>query len=62
MDTKNVKLVNKTGSDVRLVEEYILNAIDKNEALPKEIEDIFNLEILHGYNPDGSDRGILTFA
>ena len=57
----NTKLVNNTNVDTRVFSDVLSKAVDDG-FLPDELEDIFHLEILEGFNADGSNRGILTMA
>jgi len=60
---ENVKLVNNTIFDTRTIagaEAAFVNMIDNGTSLPKEFEDVFNLEVFT--RPSGSKYGILRFA
>ena len=61
MATKNVHYVNNTGSDIRMLDAMFAEAY-KTGTLPEEYADLFSIEILKGYNPDGSDRMIINAA
>ena len=56
---RNLKLVDNTGANTAPWLPVLCEAVDAG-ALPEEFADVFELSILKGYNPDGSDRGILT--
>ncbi len=60
--TKNISLVNNTGADIKIAIEQIHHAIKTLEPLPEEVADLFELTVLVGFNPDGSNRGILNWA
>ena len=59
--TKNIHYVNNTGSDIRMVEPFLAEAYATG-LLPEEIADLFTIEILKGYNADGTDRMIINAA
>lgn len=61
MANENIKLVNNTGVDVSGFAEALNKAVDEG-VLPEEFEGVFELKILAGFNPDGSDRGLLEMA
>ena len=61
MKNENIKLVNNTGTNVSMYDKVLLESVESG-ILPEEFSDIFTLEILQNYNPDGSNRGILNFA
>lgn len=56
---KNIKLVNNTGLDIRLVEADILAAINSGDDLPDDLADIFVLTMIE---VDDRPRGILDLA
>lgn len=58
---ENIHYVNNTGSDIRMVDALFAEAY-KTGVLPEDIADLFTIEILKGYNPDGTDRMIINAA
>jgi len=58
---QNVRYVNNTGSDIRMIEPFLAEAYETG-ALPEDIADLFTIEILKGFNTDGTDRMIINAA
>lgn len=58
---QNIHYVNNTGSDIRMVEPFLSEAYATG-VLPEEIADLFSIEILKGYNADGTDRMVINAA
>ena len=61
MANENITLVNNTDADIRDFEGYFIDSVNNGSPLPEEIADLFTLEVLEGYNPDGSNRGIVDW-
>lgn len=59
--TKNIHYVNNTSSDLRPIWPVFEEAY-KTGVLHDDYADLFSIEILKGYNPDGSDRMIINAA
>jgi len=60
--TENFVLVNNTGADIRDFDAAIIAHVNDRVDLPEAIADLFEVEILEGYNADGSNRGIVNWA
>ena len=60
--TENIALCINCHADISPWQNQILEAVKTNGELPEDIADLFTLEILVGYNPDGSNRGVLDYA
>ncbi len=58
----NIDIVNNTGSDIRLYEAVILEALRTTGALPEDFADLFTVARLDGLNPNGSPRFRLDAA
>ena len=58
---QNIHYVNNTGSDIRMVEPFLAEAY-KTGVLPDDIADLFTVDILKGFNPDGTDRMVINAA
>lgn len=56
-----IHYVNNTASDIRPFFSAFAEAY-KTGALPEYFADLFNITILKGYNPDGTDRMIIEAA
>lgn len=54
----NIKLVNNTGSDIRMFDAELLQAVETG-VLPEELQDVFILQVIE---VEGEKRGILNFA
>ena len=61
MANETFKIVNNTCQNINAFDAILSLAVD-NGFLPEELNDVFTLTILAGYNADGSDRGILDWA
>ena len=59
--TKNIHYVNNTSSDLRAIWPIFEEAY-KTGVLHEDYADLFSIEILKGYNPDGTDRMIINAA
>lgn len=57
----NFKFVNNSNSDIRVIESVFLAAY-LTGVLDEDYADLFTIEILKGYNEDGSDRMIIDHA
>lgn len=55
------KFVNSSNSDIRMIQPIFDEAYATGE-LPEEYADLFTIEILKGYNEDGTDRMIIDHA
>jgi hypothetical protein len=53
--------VNNTNSDIGILFPFFADAY-KTGVLHDDIADLFNITILKGYNPDGTDRMIIEAA
>lgn len=62
MDRTNIRIVNNTCIDLSPWYANIRDAVVNDTALPPDLDDIVTLEVLAGYNPDGSNRGIIREA
>jgi len=60
IDKDNIKVVINAKGDCRDFYDIFCKSVDSG-GLPDELTDIFKLTILKGYNPDGTDRGIIDF-
>ncbi len=58
----NITLVINVAADVRLFNNILIECVNTNSQLPEELADLFNLEVMVGYNENGSNRGVLTAA
>ncbi len=56
----NISFVNNSGADISLVMPYFNQAM-KDGFLHDDVADVFEIEILKGFNDDGSDRMIINF-
>jgi len=61
MATQNIHYVNNTGSDIRPFFSVFQDAY-KTGVLHEDFADLFTIEILKAYNPDGTDRMIICAA
>ena len=61
---QNFTIVNNTGIDLDQykIREALVKVVRDGAEVPEEIADLFKVEILRGYNADGSDRGIVDWA
>lgn len=55
------KFVNNSNSDIRVIQPVFDEAYVTG-ALPDDYADLFTVEILKGYNEDGTDRLIIDHA
>lgn len=58
---ENIHYVNNTGSDIRPVFAAFERAYETG-VLDEDFADLFEIEILKAFNPDGSDRMIINAA
>lgn len=58
----NLLYVNNTNEDLSMFHEALKTSINTITPLPEEISDLLDLTILVGFNPDGSNRGIINWA
>lgn len=56
-----VHYVNNTGSDIRMLDSVFAEAYVTG-VLPEDYADLFAIEILKGFNDDGTDRMIISAA
>ena len=59
--TQNFKFVNNTTADMREFEGMLAETYKTGE-VPEDFADIFKVNILKAYNPDGSDRMVVNWA
>ncbi len=59
--TNNIHYVNNTGADIAFLLPFFADAY-KTGALHEDVADMFTINILKGYNPDGTDRMIIEAA
>jgi hypothetical protein len=59
--TKNIHYVINVAADIRPIFEVFEDAY-KTGVLHEDFADLFSIEILKGYHPDGSDRMIINAA
>lgn len=59
--TQNIHYVNNTRADIAPFFTAFAEAY-KTGALNEDFADLFNITILKGYNPDGTDRMIIEVA
>ncbi len=57
----NIHYVNNTGADISKFFD-VFAAAYKTGALHEDFADLFTINILKGYNPDGTDRMIIEAA
>lgn len=57
----SVHYVNNTGTDIRMLEPIFAEAY-KTGVLDEDYEDLFTIEILKGFNADGTDRMVINAA
>ncbi|BAR92361.1 hypothetical protein [Pseudomonas phage PS-1] len=55
------KFVNNSNSDIRVIQPVFDDAYVTG-ALPDDYADLFTIEILNGYNEDGTDRMVIDHA
>jgi hypothetical protein len=55
------KFVNNSNSDIRTIQPVFDEAYVTG-ALPDDYADLFSIEILKGYNEDGTDRMVIDHA
>lgn len=60
MTEQNVVLVNNSGVDIRPYERAIVASLRETGDLPNELADLFSLNVLAGFNADGTDRFVLN--
>ncbi len=53
---------NNTGVDTTNFHSHFVALIENGDPLPEEIADLFKVEVLVGYNEDGTNRGIIDWA
>lgn len=58
---RNIHYVNNTGANIDFLFP-VLKAAYETGALDEDYADLFVIEILKGYNPDGTDRMIINAA
>lgn len=58
---ENIHYVNNSSSDIREFMPYFKAAYESGQ-LCEDLADLFEIQILKGYNPDGSDRLIINAA
>lgn len=56
-----IHYVNNTGSDIRMLEPVFAEAYATG-VLAEDYADLFTIEILKGFNPDGTDRMVINAA
>ncbi len=56
-----VHYVNNTGTDIRILESVFAKAYATG-VLDEDYADLFTIEILKGFNADGTDRMIISAA
>ena len=61
MNTTNIHYVINVAADLRPLF-FVFEEAYKTGALHEDFADLFDITILKGYNPDGSDRMIINAA
>jgi hypothetical protein len=59
---ENIHYVNNTRTDIRPFFSIFKAAYENGGVLHEDFADLFEIEMLVGYNPDGTDRMIIRAA